>query len=291
MLDLKAAGTHASHGGRIRDNDKSARNFKTERSSSKIARRAKHIERRLERMPTLVRPIDHEPLRLSFGKNGNEGDFALSIRELRCQRGEFRLGPIDLDVAVGSRVVLLGGVGSGKSTLLQLIAGSLTPDSGTVRALGTIGYYDQEHRQLPEIGTGVDAFMEVTGIDQSRSYRYLKGIGIAEMEFTKPLASFSPGGRARIMLACLMALQPDVLLLDEPTNYLDLEAVSAVEGAVQLYGGTLLVVTHDRRFLEELHPTHLLMMEGGVLTPVDTVASYEQRIMRARKVVRGLHSA
>ena len=176
---------------------------------------------------------------------------------------------LDLLVSRGDRLGLVGPNGAGKTTLLKLILGTLAPDAGTVR-LGTNvapAYFDQMRAALdPEktvaetISPGSD-WVELAG-GKKHVMSYLGDFLFPPRRAASPVRMLSGGERNRLLLARLFARPANVLVLDEPTNDLDIESLELLEAALQEYEGTLLLVSHDRAFLDNV-VTSVLAPEGG----------------------------
>ncbi len=176
---------------------------------------------------------------------------------------------LSLRVVRGDRIGLIGPNGSGKTTLLRLLVGELSPDSGTVRrgANVQIAYYDQQREQLDPERTVADTVadgndtIEVNG--QSRHViGYLKDFLFPAERARSPVKSLSGGERNRLLLARLFTRPANVLVMDEPTNDLDLETLELVEAQLLEFSGTLLLVSHDRTFLDNVI-TSTLAFEGN----------------------------
>jgi ATP-binding cassette subfamily F protein uup len=169
----------------------------------------------------------------------------------------------------GDRVGVIGPNGSGKTTLLRLLLGELAPDSGTIR-LGTnleIAYFDQLRDQLdPErsvfdsVADGAD-FVEVGG-ERRHVTGYLQDFLFPPDRGRTPVRALSGGERNRLLLARLFTRRFNLLVLDEPTNDLDIETLDLLEELLLEFSGTLLVVSHDRAFLDNV-VTSTLVLEGG----------------------------
>jgi len=176
---------------------------------------------------------------------------------------------LSLVVMRGDRIGLIGPNGAGKSTLLKLILGTLAPDAGTVR-LGTkleVAYFDQLREQLdPErtladtISPGADWVETAQG--RRHVLTYLGDFLFPPERAQAPVKTLSGGERNRLLLARLFALPANLLVLDEPTNDLDIESLQLLEATLQAYAGTLLVVSHDRVFLDNV-VTQTVVAEGG----------------------------
>jgi ATP-binding cassette subfamily F protein uup len=184
---------------------------------------------------------------------------------------EFIVKNLDLLVSRGDRIGIIGPNGAGKTTLIKLILGTLEPDSGSVR-LGTkieVAYFDQMREALdPEktvaetIAPGSD-WVELPG-GRKHVMSYLGDFLFPPRRAQSPVRMLSGGERNRLLLARLFARPANVLVLDEPTNDLDIESLELLEAALQDYAGTLLLVSHDRAFLDNI-VTQTIAAEGGGL--------------------------
>jgi len=168
----------------------------------------------------------------------------------------------------GDRLGLMGPNGAGKSTLIKLMLGMLEPDSGTVR-LGSnlqVAYFDQLRAQLDLDRTLADTvsegsdFVEVNGTRRHIS-SYLGDFLFSARRFATPVRALSGGERNRLLLARLFARSANLLVLDEPTNDLDIESLELLESSLQSFQGTLLLVSHDRSFVDNV-VTQTLVAEG-----------------------------
>jgi ATPase subunit of ABC transporter with duplicated ATPase domains len=171
---------------------------------------------------------------------------------------------LDLDVAPGEFLAVLGPNGSGKTTLLRAILGEVDLAAGA-QWLGpgvTIGLLDQRRVRYGGASPLLRSFMATTGLDRSEARSLLAKFGLGAEHVDRAGAQLSPGERTRALLAELMAQGVNCLVLDEPTNHLDLEAIEQLEAALAAFDGTLLLVTHDRRFLEAVHVTATLDLES-----------------------------
>jgi ATP-binding cassette subfamily F protein uup len=176
---------------------------------------------------------------------------------------------LDLIVSRGDRIGIIGPNGAGKTTLIRLLLGTLAPDAGTVR-LGTNvqpAYFDQMREALdPErtvaetISPGSE-WVELAG-GRKHVMSYLGDFLFPPRRASSPVRMLSGGERNRLLLARLFARPANVLVLDEPTNDLDIESLELLEAALQDYDGTLLLVSHDRAFLDNV-VTQTIAAEGG----------------------------
>lgn len=177
---------------------------------------------------------------------------------------------LSLKVMRGDRIGLIGNNGVGKSTLLKIMLGLLEPQSGTVK-LGTnldIGYFDQMRRELdPDktiaevVGDGRD-YIQLNGKDR-HVIGYLRGFLFSAKRAMTPIKALSGGERNRVILARLFTRPSNLLVLDEPTNDLDIETLEVLEARLVEYQGTLIVVSHDREFLDNVITSTLVFEAGG----------------------------
>jgi ATP-binding cassette subfamily F protein 3 len=189
---------------------------------------------------------------------------------------------LDATVLRGERVAVIGPNGAGKSTLLKLVAGELAADAGEIRLGHSVvaGYYAQHHFERPEHGDGsVRTFgtldPERTVLDTlwdlvpDQGEAYVRGVAGSFLfsgdEVEKPVGVLSGGERARVALAKLLLVPANLLLLDEPTNHLDLDSSEALIAALAGYGGTLLFVSHNRSFVNQLATVVWEVKDGAVL--------------------------
>ena len=227
------------------------------RGTHALMTKVRQAERALERVEQVDKPYEPWELHLSLGAAQRPGDHVASLEGAVGERGDFRLGPIDLDLAPGERVAVTGRNGSGKTTLLALLLGDLPLVAGR-RALGratVVGTLDQRRRAYDGEETLIAAFTLRSGLLLEDARTLLAKFNLGAEHVERPCATLSPGERTRAQLAELMAGGVNLLVLDEPTNHLDLEAIEELETALQAYDGTLVVVSHDRRFLEAVAAT------------------------------------
>jgi ATPase subunit of ABC transporter with duplicated ATPase domains len=238
-------------------------------SSEKQAAKAKQTDRRIERLEVVEEPRKEWELRLEIAAAPRAGAVVASLRGAVVRRGEFRLGPVDLQVDWGDRIAITGANGSGKSTLLAALLGRIPLDEGTA-ALGPavrIGEIDQARGRFFGPEQLIDAFgAEVPDSPTAEVRTLLAKFGLVADHVLRPAETLSPGERTRAALALLQARGINVLVLDEPTNHLDLPAIEQLEEALATYAGTLLLVTHDRRMLEEVDTNRRLEVVDGCVS-------------------------
>jgi ABC transport system ATP-binding/permease protein len=229
--------------------------------------RVKRLERlRMERAERLDRLGN---IKISLDTGERSGQLVAELTDVTKRFGERTVvSELSTRIMRGDRIGLIGPNGAGKSTLIRLILGALEPDSGTVK-LGTnlqVAYFDQLRAQLdPEatvaatISPGSD-WVEI-GNDRKHVISYLADFLFPSQRAKSPVKMLSGGERNRLLLARLFARPANLVVLDEPTNDLDIESLELLEQRLQEYSGTLLLVSHDRRFLDNVI-TQTLASEG-----------------------------
>ncbi|HEY6922515.1 MAG TPA: ATP-binding cassette domain-containing protein [Steroidobacteraceae bacterium] len=236
--------------------------------------RVKRLERlRVERAERLDRLGN---IKISLGSGERSGALVAELTDVTKSFGDRAVvRALSTRIMRGDRIGLIGPNGAGKSTLIRLILGDLAPDSGTVK-LGThlqVAYFDQLRTQLdPEatvsatISPGSD-WIEIgqePTIQRKHVITYLADFLFPSQRAKSPVKMLSGGERNRLLLARLFARPANLVVLDEPTNDLDIESLELLEQKLQDYTGTLLLVSHDRRFLDNV-VTQTIASEGSGL--------------------------
>ncbi len=245
------------------DNDKFLPHLKSQRSE-KMAAKVKATEKAIERLDVVDKPWEPWQLRLELRAGTRGGDVVARLDGAVVERGTFRLGPIDLEVSWGDRLAILGPNGSGKTTLLRALLGELPLAAGQ-RHVGpgvTVGLLDQRRSRYAGADPVLPSFMAATGLDRSEARSLLAKFDLGADHVDRAGEALSPGERTRALLAELMATGVNCLVLDEPTNHLDLEAIEQLEAGLAGYDGTVLLVTHDRAFLEAVEVTRTFELAG-----------------------------
>ena len=235
------------------------------------ARQAKNKARlaRFEELNSQDFQTRNETLELYIPPGPRLGDAVLEVDNISKKFGETVLiDDLSFSVPRGAIIGIVGGNGAGKSTLFRMIAGTQQPDSGAVKVgeTVTLGYVDQSRDSLEghktvweEISEGNEIIKIGRYETQSRGYvSRFNFKGSDQQKFVKDL---SGGERNRVHLAKLLKAGANLLLLDEPTNDLDVETLRALEGAIETFPGSMMIISHDRWFLDRL-ATHILAFEG-----------------------------
>ena len=247
------------------DNDKIRRKASTE-SSEKQARKVRQMESRIARLDEVEEPRKEWQLQLRIGAAPRSSSVVATLNDAVVKRGGFTLGPVSVQVNAGERIGITGPNGAGKSTLLRLLLGRETPDSGTASmgASVAIGEIDQGRGQLDPDATLGTAFEDaVPELSSAETRTLLAKFGLKADQVGARVAALSPGERTRASLALLQARGVNLLVLDEPTNHLDLPAIEQLEEALETYEGALLLVSHDRRLLENVRLDTRWTVDGG----------------------------
>jgi ATP-binding cassette subfamily F protein uup len=208
--------------------------------------------------------------RLAVGIGAASGRRVIDLRDVGFGYGErVIVDGLTTTIQRGDRVGLIGPNGSGKTTLLRLLLGEVAPRSGEVR-LGSgleIAYFDQQRAQLREDASALDNVAEgaefiAIGGARKHALGYLQDFLFTPERARAPITALSGGERNRLLLAKLFARPANLLVMDEPTNDLDIETLELLEDLLANYRGTLLLVSHDREFLDHV-VTSTLVLEGG----------------------------
>ncbi|MBL1116579.1 ABC-F family ATP-binding cassette domain-containing protein [Streptomyces sp. 110] len=247
------------------DGDKIGRNARVE-ATEKQAAKARQTDRLIERLDVVEEPRKEWELRMEIAAAPRAGAVVATLRGAEVRRGDFRFGPVDLQIDWADRVAVTGVNGSGKSTLLAALLGRLPLDAGAA-ALGP-GVVVGEVDQARALFFGRESLLEAFGaavpeLVPADVRTLLAKFGLKADHVVRSAATLSPGERTRSALALLQARGVNLLVLDEPTNHLDLAAIEQLESALASYTGTLLLVTHDRRMLDAVHTTRRLAVSEG----------------------------
>ncbi len=223
----------------------------------RAGRRSKVAKNRFERFLSdneeIEKPKHFLPLEIYF--DNEEGSTKVfSIKEIQKTIGKKIIGPIDFTINYGDRIHIIGKNGSGKTTLIKMIVGEIEYDSGLIEKGENvkIGYISQERWFNRTSKTVLEEFLEITKLDESNARRILNRFRITSEDIGKNISLISPGEYSRLVIAELLAIKPNCIILDEPSNHLDLEVMEELENALIDYKGTLIVVSHDRYFVNKI---------------------------------------
>lgn len=250
------------------DNDKIRRRAATE-SSEKQAQKVRQMESRIARLEEVDEPRKEWKLEFTIGAAPRSSSVVATLDKAVVRQGDFTLGPVSVQVDAGERIGITGPNGAGKSTLLRLLLGRREPDEGraSLGANVAIGEIDQARADFTGAGRLVDRFEQRVPSWSTADVRTLLAkFGLRADHVDRAVDDLSPGERTRAGLALLQACGTNVLVLDEPTNHLDLPAIEQLERALETYDGALLLVTHDRRMLQNVRLDRSWVVDNGHVT-------------------------
>ncbi|HEY6074578.1 MAG TPA: ATP-binding cassette domain-containing protein, partial [Anaerolineales bacterium] len=232
-----------------------------------FAAKAKSMQKRLDKIEKIEKPIT-ERRRMELNLGGWRGSNKVLALDGVCKAFDGRRIFEDLNETIrhGERVGLIGPNGAGKSVLLRMILGQEAPDEGeiTIGPSVRVGYYSQEHETLDFQQTVLDAVRYAGEMSESRATAFLLRYLFTYKQVSQKIGELSGGERSRLQLALVVLSGANFLLLDEPTNNLDIASAEVLEGALEDFVGTVLVISHDRYFLDRT-VQRLLVIEDGHL--------------------------
>ena len=276
----------------IRRQEDMIRRFK-ERGTEKLAKRAASREKRLEHLERLARPeAEQGKMKIHFRQEYQSGNDVLYGENLAKSFG-FGAGRKDLfsnvnfDIKRGERICIVGPNGVGKTTLLRILMEELSPSDGYLKIGHNVmfGYYDQGQMLLNDSATVMDEVHDSYRLYKDAEIRSILGRFLFKNDQVfLQVGSLSGGEKARLALLKLMMSGANVLILDEPTNHLDIDSKEVFEEALLDYPGTVIVVSHDRYFLNKI-PTRILELEKNGLT--EYLGTYDYYVEKKAAVESG----
>jgi ATP-binding cassette, subfamily F, member 3 len=245
--------------------------------NEKLVKRGRSMQKRLDKLDRVDKPIgERKAIGLSLAASRRGSERTLEIRSAeKTFDGNTVLRDVSATVWNGQRVGVIGANGSGKTVLLRCILGEETLTAGEI-VLGpsnTVGYYDQEHQTLDLDNTLADEITRHAALTNRELYGVLGRFLFTSDDAEKKVRNLSGGEKARVQMARLMLQGANFLLLDEPTNHLDIQSAEQLEEALEDFDGTLLVVSHDRYFLDNV-VNRIFELVDGRITAYD--ANYTQ---------------
>ncbi|WP_221563678.1 ribosomal protection-like ABC-F family protein [Alkalihalobacillus sp. TS-13] len=256
MLEFQAYQDQQKKIKKMKEAIKRMREWAIRADNPKMHKRARNMERALERMDKLDRPkFERQTASLGFNSAKRSGKDVVIFEDVTKDTGDRMLFEnLTMLLQYRERAAIIGKNGVGKSTILRLILGEIEADHGNVRigASVKIGYLSQQGLTGYEDWTVLDAYRDIAKVEEGEArYRLSRFLFFGKDVFQK-VNKLSGGERTRLRLAQMMSENYNLLLLDEPTNHLDIESREALEEALEGFQGTILVVSHDRYFLNKL---------------------------------------
>jgi len=267
------------------------------------AKQARGRQKYLDRMEADGRILDKPKgeaakMTLKFEGHNKGGDMVIRVEKAAKAFGDLVLiRDLDFEMTRGEKVGIIGPNGVGKTTLLRMLLKQTSVDSGMVRLFEnlTVGYYDQEHRNLDGSQSVIESVRSVRPeLPESEARSYLALFLFRGDDVYKRVGTLSGGEQSRVLLARLVWTNPQVLVLDEPTNHLDIPAREALEEAISLFPGAVLMVSHDRYFLDRVVDRLLVLPERAKYELIDgnwsvyaaLLAEREEADRRAKEAAR-----
>lgn len=234
------------------DNEKMASGNAKDWSGKVLGKSIKVAQRKLAELESVEKPREMPVLSYDFSIKNRGGDIVFHLKEAVKKFEGRTIGPINLDIQFGDRLVITGSNGSGKTTLIKMLTSRISLDVGIMKhgSAVDIGYLPQESELTDKV-----LLSEIKKMDSDSETEFRKILhrfGITKEGLKKGRNELSPGERSRFILALLISKRPNCLILDEPTNHLDIYALDFLEESIRTYKGTIIVVTHDRYFMNRI---------------------------------------
>lgn len=232
------------------------------------AKQARGRQSQLNRLVRLEKPVHQASLRFHFDPPQECADKVLDVLRVEGSYGSHILFKnLTIHIKKGETVGLIGPNGAGKTTILKMITGEKKPDTGFIQLGNNVkmGYYSQEQERLHPKLTVLDEVRDTFNFGEKEARNILGMFLFRGDDVFKTVGMLSGGEKARLSLLCLFLEKPNFLILDEPTNHLDIPTREIMEDAIEAFGGTCLVVSHDRYFLDKV-ADRILELDHGKLT-------------------------
>jgi ATP-binding cassette subfamily F protein 3 len=255
--------------------------------NDKFASRMHAMEARIERIEKIDRPVlEHRKMDLELNGWRGSNQVLEFIDVYKSYSHRNVLEGINFLIRHGERVGLIGANGAGKSVLLRLVLGRERPTSGEIKIGPSVkvGYYAQEHETLDFNQTVIDAVRLAGNLSEARAVSLLIRYLFTYQQATQRIGSLSGGERSRLQLALLVLSGANFLLLDEPTNNLDIASAEVLENALDDFNGTVLVISHDRYFLDQT-VSRIFALEDGTIS--EYIGGYSDYAAKAGVLFNG----
>ena len=253
--------------------------------NNKFITRGRNILKRIERMDKIDQPVlERKRMGLELpGWRGSQKVLEISGLEksfpIDQSGNHIVIAGLNTIIWRGDRVGLIGPNGSGKSLLFRMILGVEEPSGGTIQ-LGPsikVGYYAQEHETLSYERSLIDTVRQAAPLSEGETVAFLGKFLFSYQQACGVVANLSGGERSRMQMALLMLSGANLLLLDEPTNNLDIQSAEVLEAALGDFEGTILVISHDRYFLDRVVNKISVIENGGITEFMGNFSEYEEQ--------------
>ncbi|MCK8815794.1 ABC-F family ATP-binding cassette domain-containing protein [Natroniella sulfidigena] len=255
------------------------------------AKQARGRQKQLDRMVRIPPPPKLERPKIEFKLETTSGEEVLKVEGLKKSfASEVLFERIDFRIYRGEKIALVGPNGSGKSTLFRLLLEDIKPEEGQIKwgSKVKVGYYRQEHEDLTLENNLIEELQKVKGVTTSQARKVLARFLFKEDDVFKEVEMLSGGEKARLSLAKLSIQDFNLLLLDEPTNHLDIDAKELLEEALADYPGTILVISHDRYFLDRLVDKIFSLEDGRLIEYLGDYSDYRAELKKQKCLEREL---
>ncbi|HEY1015045.1 MAG TPA: ABC-F family ATP-binding cassette domain-containing protein [Herpetosiphonaceae bacterium] len=257
--------------------------FENERS----ARQARVKQMQIDKMDKVEKPVlERRKMGLALRSGARGGQKIVELRNVSMAFGDdLVLLGLEHTIWRGERVGIVGANGAGKSVLGRLMMGLLEPTEGLVwrGPAISIGYFAQGVENLDHSATPMEAVRLAKSMYEGQAVAFLGKFLFTYEQCRQPIGTLSGGERARLQLALLMLEQPNCLILDEPTNHLDIPAAEVLEGALERYDGTVIVISHDRYFLDRVVDRVLAVNDGAIAGYEGGYSAYVEQLAAEAK--------
>lgn len=239
---------------------------------------AKAIEKRIEHMEKLERPRQNFLAQIVFEGSKSSRIIAKAENLSKGYNGRLLYSDVNFTITAGEKVGIMGENGSSKTTLLKMLQGLEKPDTGETYLTGvSTGYFSQIFDQFDEESTALKEMEAHSGLDTPNARQILAYFLFFRDQVFKKIKNLSIGERSRLALACIKASEPEALILDEPTGHLDVDTTEILEKALKDYGGTIIIVTHDRFMLNSLADKLLVIENCKINTYLGNFDYYQEK--------------
>lgn len=262
--------------------------------AGRMAKQAKGRQKILDRIESPTDPIfNPNRMKLKFKAKNSSGDNVLELKNIsKTFDNKKVLNNINFKLYKGEKVGIIGKNGIGKSTLLKIITNSLKADRGEI-ILGSrvdLGYYDQDHQNLyPE-----NTILQEINTSINYTEQYLRtvagGFLFTADDVLKKISTLSGGEKVRVSFIKLLQNEPNLLLLDEPTNHLDIYSIEILEDALEQFDGTMLLVSHNRHFLNSVCNTIYILDENGLRIFKGNYDDYKESLNKKNTLTKNTDS-